>query len=691
MTADGDWQGLAGLSATQREELAAGIVPRVVGHLEACLNTTLEQWEQGATWREEQGEALEWAAQLRAYATPILQEFRDALAGDLRNPEYPPHYDFSGIAFAGGDSGLHILDDYQSSRRSLRHQLEGSVRENNRYSYFMLVQAAREDRRFEHPNWAPWSPLHWYERLIEAAERYFGRTALTLDLMQGYLRCLRDSGAPMMAFVVETVDACGLVTEEPEAGTAAGGARERESSASWQAYPAAAASRSEVRPPDADLGPLSARGGPEMPSPEDAPEAWARWAAELARATGSGPRSSVAGGAPAGSGPDGDAGAGDASGNAPAAAEQARSQEDLTPFILDLLQGMFDHIFRQVGFNPRVRAEIADMQFALARVVIRDLSFFRDRSHPLRLWIGSVINTGIRVSPEADDAEGDGGEEGVNAYLQRIRDSVERLRHEADSMDREGARALLEDWLAAIEEEDARWHRRQEPRTEAFEAEERAARARRSLTVCVLETGASLPQTAADSVEAAWEDLLAADGGEDEEVSRAIRGVVEAICRGATPAEIQPRVAELKAAGEQAGVEAERLRRVVEQLGRAHLARMRATADAEAFDPQERIRHRRHLRYEDDDPELVTDLDDAWVFEASRARVGDWYEMVDRTTGEARRMALVWRGEATRRFLFVSLDGVSARRHSLQGVAQELREGRMRILPQDNPLDAMIR
>ncbi len=43
MTADGDWQGLAGLSATQREELAAGIVPRVVGHLEACLNTTLEQ------------------------------------------------------------------------------------------------------------------------------------------------------------------------------------------------------------------------------------------------------------------------------------------------------------------------------------------------------------------------------------------------------------------------------------------------------------------------------------------------------------------------------------------------------------------------------------------------------------------------------------------------------------------------
>lgn len=674
MTADGDWQGLAGLSATQREELAAGIVPRVADHLQACLNATLELWEQGATWREEQGEALEWAAQLRAYTTPILQEFRDALAGDLRNPEYPPHYDFSGIAFASGDSGLHILDDYQSSRRSLRHQLEGSVRENNRYSYFMLVQAAREDRRFEHPNWAPWSPLHWYERLIEGAERHFGRTALTLDLMQGYLRCLRESGAPMMAFVVETVDACGLVTEEPETATAGGAAREKERAASWQAYPAAEASRSEVRPPAADLGPLSARGGPEMPSPEDAPEAWARWAAELARATGGGAPSSAA-----------DAGA------APAT-EQTRSQEDLTPFILDLLQGMFDHIFRQVGFNPSVRAAIADMQFALARVVIRDLSFFRDRSHPLRLWIGSLINTGIRVNPESDEAGAAGDQdEGVDVYLERIRESVERLRHEADSMDRDGALALLEDWQAAIEAEDQRWYRRQESRTETFEAEERAARARRSLTVSVLETGASLPQVAADSVAEAWEDLLAADGGENEAVSGAIRGVVEAICRGATPAEIQPRVEELRATGEQAGVAPERLRRVVQQLGRAHLARMRATADAELFDPQQRIRHRRHLRYEDDDPELVTDLDDAWVFEASRARVGDWYEMVDRKTGEARRMALVWRGEATRRFLFVSLDGVSARRHSLQGVAQELREGRMRILPQDNPLDAMIR
>lgn len=96
------------------------------------------------------------------------------------------------------------------------------------------------------------------------------------------------------------------------------------------------------------------------------------------------------------------------------------------------------------------------------------------------------------------------------------------------------------------------------------------------------------------------------------------------------------------------------------------------------------------MRLEDDNADLLTDLDDTWVFDASRIRTGEWFEVVDKASGHVHHVALVWRGEATRGFLFLSLDLGASRRHSLQGVAQELREGRMRPLPDDNPLDALL-
>ncbi len=675
-----EWSGLAGLSRAQRDELVAGIAPRVVEHLASCLDWITSEWEAGRTWEETSEDPLDWSRQIRAHEYEVRREFDEGLVRDLTTTAYPPKYEFSGSSYAGAEGGLQILDDYQSTRRSLRHTLEGVVRENNRYSWFMFTRAAREEQRFEHPGWAPWSPLHWYERLIETAERHFGRSAMTLDLMRGYVQCMSRSGAPMLAFVVETVDGCGLVRDAAEAYESEPTPQQK---ATWEGY---TRGRSTPTPPaGADdravlgLGATTSATGVEMPPAEAEPSDWARWAMTMAQAHGvpvaaSGAEETADGATETGA-------------VRPDPGAEDFSRESLTPFILDLLQGMFDHIFRQVGFNPRVRAAIADMQFALARVVIRDLAFFRDRAHPLRLWIGSLINTGVRVSPQ----DGVEDQAAVEAYLRHIEESVNRLRSEADSMDRAGAQALLDAWLETIEGEDARWQEQQDPHIDPLRQEERAARARRSLTVCVLETGAELPQGAADQIAEAWEDLLAADGEAAETLNEGVKAVARAICNKATPQDVNPLVQDIVATARAAGIPAERVKAVVQHLGQAHLRRIRPGSDEPLFDPQERIRARRSVRYEDDDPDLLTDLDDVYVFEASRIRIGDWFEVVDKGSGTTRRMALVWRGEATRRFLFLSLDGVTSRRHSLQGVAQEMREGRMQPLPSDNPLDAMIR
>jgi len=378
---------------------------------------------------------------------------------------------------------------------------------------------------------------------------------------------------------------------------------------------------------------------------------------------------------------------GDMVSSADAADQDDVSRASLTPFILDLLQGMFDHIFRQIGFNARVRAAIGDMQYALARVVIRDLGFFRDRSHPLRLWIGSLINTGLRISPEGADGE----HEVIDRYMECIEGSVNKLRAEADAMDREGAQGLLDDWFRSIEGEHSLWEEQHEAKIQPLRQEEHIARAWRALTVCVVETGAALPREAADKIAAAWADILLMEDAGTGTLSDNVKTVVMAICRRAPPLDVNPLVNRLVTGALEIGLSEEGIRSVVSRLGQAHLQHSRAREGTERFDPQEQIQQRQSVRFADDDPDLIGDLDDDFLFDATRVRVGDWFGFTDRATGDTRRMALIWRGEATRSFLFLSLDGVSKRRHSLQGMAHEMREGRMRQLPRDNPLDAMIR
>ena len=696
------WNGLANLTSAHREELANRIVPEVASHLEQCLRMTLEDWKAGRISSEAEEASWVWAHDLGVLSSVIVREFTEAITADIKTTSYPPNYAFSGVAFASGNSELSALNDYQSSRRSLRHELEAIVR-SHRYASFLLAEAAREGRRFQHPNWAPWAPLHWFERLIETVEHHFERKAKTLELMQSYVHCFGKTGGPVLAVIVEAIDELGLAPDAAESFQREG---TPEPKASWAAltrddHPS---TQGPSRIPSASPQP-GRDSGPGMtpgrlaPPPEGADAAqWQQWVRNLAQVIAGGGAGNTGTGDLAGGEltPIGTAGESgiqlrvirdDMVSSADAADQDDVSRASLTPFILDLLQGMFDHIFRQIGFNARVRAAIGDMQYALARVVIRDLGFFRDRSHPLRLWIGSLINTGLRISPEGADGE----HEVIDRYMECIEGSVNKLRAEADAMDREGAQGLLDDWFRSIEGEHSLWEEQHETRIQPLRQEEHIARAWRALTVCVVETGATLPREAANKIAAAWADILLMEDAGTGTLSDNVKTVVMAICRRAPPLDVNPLVNRLVTDALEIGLSEEGIRSVVSRLGQAHLQHSRAGEGTERFDPQEQIQQRRSVRFSDDDPDLIGDLDDDFLFDATRVRVGDWFGFTDRATGDTRRMALIWRGEATRSFLFLSLDGVSKRRHSLQGMAHEMREGRMRQLPRDNPLDAMIR
>lgn len=684
------WTGLSGLSIVQREQLAETIVPRVIEHMERCLETARSEWEGGRAWGKAARNTLLWANDFRMFERRVLRDFEDALTEDFRNSAYPPQYEFSGVVFADQDDGLTILDDYQSTRRSLRHQLEGLLRENHRYSHYVFTRAAQENNRFEYPNWAPWSPLHWYERLIEIAELYFGKTDMTLDLMRSYIDCVQKTSAPTLAFVVKAIEHGGLITESrtvPDEATA--NLRKR---ASWKRF-ASPGADADGTASDASSGQAApgwhpatraAEDGatPRMPETNADPGQWLAWASGMAR-------SPVLHGARATSADPGTAGSDDVSlTRFVMPAEQADPKSALMPFILDLLQGLFDHIFREVGFNPAVRTLIGEMQYPLATAVIRDLSFFRNRSHPLRLWIGSLVNVGIRINPQThpDSAE-------VERYLHCIRESVEQLRNQADHLDRDTAEVLKNHFLERVEAEDAGWHARQIRQIDLPNEEEWAEQARRNLALAALESDAELPAAAAEEIFKSWETVLAVehDAGEAGEALHAVvRQVIGHICNRAGAGEVNPLVTRAREYARAAGLAEDRISDLVRHLGQAHLQLLRAPEDAERFEPRTRLQTRESVRYEDDDPALEQDCDDDYVFAAIGLDIGDWFEFTDAAGQNPQRMALIWRGDTTRRYLFLSVDGVYARRHSLQGVAQELRQGRMRALPEDDPLDTLI-
>lgn len=732
------WRGLEEVASPLRMALSIPVVYGVVRHLELCLRELLSEWSHRET-RPNEDDPGHWAVRLEDRLGIILQQVEHILHKDIEEAGYPPSYSFSGVGFAVNSTELKVLGDYASTRRSLRHELEAALRGNHRQAYTELRRAALHQQRFRHPNWAPWSPLHWFERLMEASEAEFGRSAQTLDLMQAYVRCLDIKGDVLVAQTLGAVEACGLLEGAEEDLEHIDGPERAEHGRgqTWADY----APEQEDRASSAAAEPAAASGAQDslrmaMPTDPGDVDQWTRWMTHLAArllgdsastdhealpgpaprhgvgqetsagpgATGTGLHAGTAGAGSAGertteSDRPGVAGFGSqhepTSGNGTIRGDNrfpeeagATSNAAVQPIARKLVRGLLDHIFDQLEFHPAVMTALDQAVPALGDAVSTDLGFLTSRRHPLRLWMGELVNVGLRLDPDHADI----GSGIADQYLRCLHETVDAVRSAAGELDEARDTRLLEDWHAALAQLQSDWETMFDAQLAPMLEREHLARAWRSLTACALAAGTTLPKTTAETIVTAWADALS----KEAEIHRAVLGdrvrvIVQAICERAKPSSVSPLVQSFVSAVRESGIPTAQLRACVESLAEAHRQTLRRQSGGAVFDPRVRVRERTPIRARDDDPDLLVDRADTHVFEASRLRVGDWFEFTDKSTGRPRRLSLVWHGEASRGFLFVSLDGVSTRKHSLQGVAHELREDRLKRLPQDNPLDAILR
>ncbi len=734
------WMGLEELASPLRMALSLPVVYGVVRHLELCLRELLSEWSHRET-RPSEDDPRHWAVRLEDRLGVILQQVERILHKDIEEAGYPPSYSFSGVGFAVNSTGLQVLGDYASTRRSLRHELEAALRGNHRQAYTELRRAALHQDRFRYPNWAPWSPLHWFERLMEASEAEFGQSAQTLDLMQAYVRCLDIKGDVLVAQTLDVVKACGLLEGAEEDLEHIDGPERAEHGRgqTWADY----------APEQEDQGSSTEADEPASPGAQDPVsiamptdpgdmDQWTRWMTHTA-ARLLGDSASTAyeaqpipvlwygeGGDTTGVGPAGAAGPsrgrggvgespsreGTTGSDEPETADfgsrhetsfgsgtirgdnslpehaSAATRASVQPIARKLVRGVLDHIFEQLEFHPAVMTALDRAVPVLGDAVSNDLAFLTSRRHPLRLWLGELVNTGLHLDPDHADIEG-----GIaGQYLRCIHETLDAVQSAASELDEARDTRILEDWHAALAHLQSDWERTFDAQLAPMLELERLARAWRSLTACALTADTTLPRIAAETIVTAWAEVLS----KEAEIPRAVLGdrfrvIVQAICEQVKPSSVNPLVQSFVNSARETGMPAAQLRACVEGLAEAHRQSLKWRSGESVFDPRTRVRERTPIRARDDDPDLLVDRADTRVFEASRLRVGDWFEFTDKSTGRPRRLSLVWHGEASRSFLFISLDGVSTRKHSLQGVAHELREDRLKRLPQDNPLDAILR
>ncbi|PYG02727.1 uncharacterized protein DUF1631 [Thioalkalivibrio sp. ALE21] len=189
--------------------------------------------------------------------------------------------------------------------------------------------------------------------------------------------------------------------------------------------------------------------------------------------------------------------------------QNAPSRESLEPFIMDLLQGLFDLILKRDDLNPALREPLADLQLPLVRISLRDSSFFRDKQHPARQMTGQLLNIALRVDPDLDLKD---ARELPLARL--VAEHVERLRGAGlDSADayHSALQALRED-LEQVESEietEAAEERR------AAEHEETRIEVSWQMETTVHQTvetaGRGLPDQARQQLMDAWVPLLTAE------------------------------------------------------------------------------------------------------------------------------------------------------------------------------------
>lgn len=657
------WRGLADLEPEIRDKLSRDILAFARRHLIEFIQKTQNEWLSGRSWTR--GNTVFFSGELASHKEELIDSFYHRLEQDFASNEHPPTYKFSGISFAAEGSELAFLDDYQSSRRSLRHELEGMMRghrgneiaellqgQGQGELFELLAQFAKQNRRFQYPNWAPWAPLHWFERLFEIAEQIFGEEDITLAIMQTYTRFAGTDAEALLQSILKILIQSGLTIQEEPQEPEPTGATNANTSPATPALTAPAVT--EPVPPAAPAKPVGQPGQVAAAPGFDVPGA-ARHASpqdtELTRA----------------------------------ALQEARARipDDLPeayriPFILDILQIGLRHTLAGWALDPRVRLLLKELTPPLAEALVTQPDFFQAPQHPLRSWLGGMINAGLRLQPSSTDPT----QQPTLRVLHALTQSVRQLRKQVLPISQENARQLLATWHQQMQLEEHRWlaHSQETQRIELMD--DRLIEAQRKLVLRILQRKQTLPLAAAQQIVTAWREVTDFTQNQGTTGEPLMQQIVQSVCAKAAPQDVAAQITQLKIAVQHQGMTEHQAKILLGRLGQAHLLCLKASPDNMPFNPELTVRDPTILALADDDPDLDVNSITAETREQANAyKVGQWFELTDPERVHTKRLGLVWRGTRSRAFLLASLNGQTTRLHSLAGVAHEIQQGRMTPLP----------
>ncbi|HZX89785.1 MAG TPA: DUF1631 domain-containing protein [Rudaea sp.] len=360
---------------------------------------------------------------------------------------------------------------------------------------------------------------------------------------------------------------------------------------------------------------------------------------------------------------------------------------------IDLVGMLFDYIEKSAPANGSTRKMMTQLQVPLLRVALRDKSFFSQGSHPARLLLNAIAETGIHW---IDDSDG----EADPVLLKKMHLVIERLNAEFD-----GDLSLVERMLGDLSQHVQTLAHKAEVSerrlVDASKGREKLGLARETASnaiaarVAVAKPG-RLMRT---MLEQAWTDVLALSvlrHGEDSEPYQKLLAVTDQLIAagGGKGITDQPAIAALRQEVEkglgQVGFHHDEIQAVVRHL----LAPGEATQeDDQPSQTQVAIRlktktHLGHAAGEEKPLQAAAvrraslQLNAAELHMLERLRsmpFGTWFEFATNQQGDRARRKLSWYSTITGRCLFVNPRGARAFERTLEQLAREVVRGQANI------------
>jgi len=377
---------------------------------------------------------------------------------------------------------------------------------------------------------------------------------------------------------------------------------------------------------------------------------------------------------------------------------------------IDVIAMLFEFILDDPGLTDGMRALLARLQIPMLKVAILDKSFFGRKDHPARRLLNSMAQAAIGWT-EASGRSGDG------LYAQ-IESLVSRILNEFDD-NLELFEELQGQFSAYLEREQRAVQVAEERAAQVTQGKEALVEAKRYVAEEIgrcLSLYDSVPDVAQNLVRDAWNDVLLLiylrKGRESEEWTDAVK-LMERLVWSVMPKPSQRERQDLLRTipellkGLRAGLSdisynQHKMTRAFKSLQARHLACLRggrAVAESDDRSGAESGRQAAGMMEEivlesatgiQPEPGMpekpVSSGPDEFDQLADQLCVGDWLELT-RDEGEVQRAKLSWRSAVTGTCLFVNRKGLKVAEVSGDGLAEWMRNGKAKSLPQpDNPL-----